>query len=73
MKHIRMALLLFAAISLFPRLTAAGCISDCRDEYESERQHCVTMYDDPDDADDLQTCLRNAREEYETCVEDCRS
>lgn len=51
----------------------AGCISDCRDEYESAVEDCRMQYDDPDDADELRMCIDNARSEYEDCVEECRS
>ncbi len=67
------AVIAFTLLGLYPVFTAAGCISDCRDEYDSARQSCLSLYDDPDDADELQMCLRNARNEYEDCVEECRS
>ena len=54
-------------------LTWAGCKSDCRDEYDSEVESCKLMYDDPDDADDLQTCIQDARDEYESCIEECEN
>jgi hypothetical protein len=73
MKRFSALIAAFAGFSLFPALTAAGCISDCRDEYDSARQSCLSSYDDPDDADELQMCLRNARDEYEDCVDECRS
>ena len=31
-------------------------------EYDSEIESCHTMYDDPDDADDLRMCIQNARD-----------
>lgn len=49
----------------------AGCKSDCRDEYESEVDSCKMLYDDPDDADDLQLCIQNARDDYDSCIEEC--
>jgi len=47
----------------------AGCKSDCRDEYDSEVESCKLSHDEPEDADDLRTCIQNARDEYESCIE----
>jgi len=49
----------------------AGCKSDCRDEYESEVESCKLLHDDPDDADDLQLCIQIAKDDYESCIEEC--
>ena len=49
----------------------ADCKSDCQDEYQSEVNSCKEQYDDPDDADELQTCLNDARRGYESCINDC--
>ena len=49
----------------------ADCKSDCQTEYESEITSCKAQYDDPEDADDLQSCLDNAKTEYGSCVNDC--
>ena len=49
----------------------ADCKSDCQDEYQSEVNSCKTQYDDPDDADQLQMCLDDARSEYESCIAEC--
>jgi hypothetical protein len=49
----------------------AGCISDCKDDYDSEVESCKLMYDDPAEADDLQQCIQNARDEYQSCIEEC--
>lgn len=51
----------------------AGCISDCKDEYDSEVESCKSQYDDPEDADDLQQCIQNAKDEYQSCIEECDS
>jgi len=51
----------------------AGCVSDCKDDYDSAVQSCRSTYDDPDDADVLQQCLQNAKYEYESCIEECNS
>ncbi len=53
---------------------AAGCISDCKDEYESEVDSCKLSHgDDPDEAEDLRMCIDNAHDEYESCTEECKS
>ena len=49
------------------------CASDCRDVYDSEVESCNMQYDEPDDADDLQMCLDNAKSEYDSCVEECEN
>jgi len=70
----RMRTLSLAALGLVLSFPApAGCISDCRDEYDSELSNCRIMYDDPDDADDLQLCVDNAKAQYQDCIEECRS
>jgi hypothetical protein len=51
----------------------ARCISDCKDEYDSAVESCKLMYDEPDDADELQQCIQNAKDEYQSCVEECTS
>jgi hypothetical protein len=51
----------------------AGCVSDCKDEYDSAVESCKLMYDDPDEAEDLQQCVQNARDEYQSCIEECKS
>lgn len=50
----------------------ADCKSDCQDEYQSEVNSCKTQYDNPDDADELQMCLDDARIEYESCIAECK-
>ena len=51
----------------------AGCKSDCHDEYQSEVESCHQRYDDPDDADDLRQCIQNAKDDYESCIDECDS
>jgi hypothetical protein len=63
-------LILLAASSA---LLWAGCISDCKDNYDSEVESCKMLYDDPDEADELQQCIQNAKDEYQSCVEECTS
>jgi hypothetical protein len=66
---------LLVALGLCSTLTPAlaGCISDCRDQYESDVEDCKNQYDDPDDADDLRRCIQEAKETFDECQEDCRS
>ena len=54
-------------------LVWAGCMSDCKDNYDSEVESCKLLYEDPDEADDLQQCIQNAKDEYQSCVEECTS
>ena len=50
----------------------AGCLSDCKDAYELAAAQCKLQYDGPDDADDLERCMKSAKDAYESCIEDCR-
>jgi hypothetical protein len=50
----------------------AGCVSNCKDDYDSAVAHCKLLYDAPDDADDLERCIQSARYDYESCIEDCK-
>jgi hypothetical protein len=51
----------------------AGCISDCKDEYDSGVQSCKLLYDNLDDAEDLQMCIQDAKDEYQSCIDECTS
>ena len=70
---IKRFILLLVSLLASSVLVWAGCISDCKDEYDSAVESCKLMYDDPDDADDLQQCIQDARDEYQSCVEECTS
>ena len=67
-KRFILPLVLFSASSA---MIWAGCISDCRDDYDSEVQSCKERYDLPDDAEDLQQCIQNAKDEYQSCIDEC--
>jgi hypothetical protein len=69
-KRYTLPLILLAASSV---LVWAGCISDCKDNYDSEVESCKMLYDDPDEADELQQCIQDAKDEYQSCVEECTS
>jgi hypothetical protein len=51
----------------------AGCKSDCLDEYQSAKEDCINLHDDPDEADDLRMCIDDAKAAYDECVEDCEN
>jgi hypothetical protein len=34
---------------------------------------CKSMYDDPEDADDLEQCIQSAKNDYQSCIEDCKN
>ena len=51
----------------------AGCKSDCREAYDTAVESCKAIYDDPNDAGMLATCLDDAKSEYESCIHECES
>jgi hypothetical protein len=61
----------FLIVLSFP--VPAGCVSDCREQYQSDVDDCHRLHDDPDDADDLRRCIDDAKSEYDDCVEECKS
>ena len=63
----------FMIVLLYGLNTWAGCKSDCQDEYASAVESCKTQYDDPDDADELQTCMDNTKSEYDSCIDECEN
>ncbi len=63
-----------ASAFLRPRFAlgeAAGCISDCKEEYDSAVESCKSRYDSPDEVEDLQQCIQEAKDEYQSCVDEC--
>ena len=48
-----------------------ACKSDCRDQYESQVEACNSTYDDPQDSEDLRTCIDNSKNDYDSCIEGC--
>ena len=62
-------------VTFIPTIFAnAGCVSDCKSEYESEVDSCnIFNGDDPDNHDDLQSCIEDAKYEYDCCHEECIS
>lgn len=65
--------IIISLVLIFVSIVWAGCKSDCRDEYDSEVESCKLMYDDPDDSDDLRMCIENAKDDYDSCKDDCNS
>jgi hypothetical protein len=51
----------------------AGCKSDCLDTYQSAKEDCSNLYEEPDEADDLQMCIDDAKTAYDDCVEECEN
>jgi outer membrane murein-binding lipoprotein Lpp len=70
MKQIVLFLLMSMASALMIR---AGCVSDCKDEFDSAVQSCKLLHDDPEDADDLEQCIQSAKDDYQSCIEDCKN
>ncbi len=51
-----------------------GCISDCKSKYESEVDDCHLIHgNDPEDADDRQMCLEDAKDTYDPRKDGCQS
>jgi hypothetical protein len=67
------AILFFTLFLLTPNHSVAGCKSDCEDNYQSAKDDCMQIHDEPDDADDLRICIDDAHSEYEDCIEECES
>ena len=69
----RMKFLIFLAVVLLLYLpnARADCRSECQDEYESEIKSCKDLYDNPEDADELQTCIDSANGDYSSCIDEC--
>ena len=57
----------------FSLRSMAGYKSDCREEYESEVESCKEQYDDPGDADMLRMCIKDAKSEYQSCIDECEN
>ncbi len=47
------------------------CKSNCQSDYESTVKSCKEQFNDPDDADDLQMCLDEAKGDYDSCIGEC--
>ncbi len=50
----------------------ATCGEDCGSTLQSETQSCHQNYgQDPEEANDLATCIQNAQDGYQSCLQDC--
>jgi hypothetical protein len=57
---------------VLPNAAIAGCGEECDAGYSSEIDDCRSRYgDDPGDADDLASCIQEARDDYRSCLDDC--
>jgi hypothetical protein len=57
-----------------PSAAYATCGEECDGQYSSAIDDCRLQYgDDPADADDLAGCIREARDDYRSCLDDCAS
>ncbi len=64
-----LALVLF--IFGFSFRSTAGCKSDCGEEYRAEVESCQETHDDPGEVGLLQTCIDDAKRQYESCIDEC--
>ena len=71
--RLKRSFLLLTLLAVSSVLVWAGCISDCKDEYDSAVESCKSMYDSPDEAEDLQQCIQDAKDEYQSRVDECTS
>jgi len=74
MKYIILISSILIALEYLALPVMAGCVSDCKDEYESEVDSCKIMWgDDPDDDYMLKSCIDDAKDEYDSCEGECTS
>jgi hypothetical protein len=67
-------LILVALGTLVPGTAHATCGEECDAQYSSDIDDCRLQYgDDPADADDLASCIRQTRDDYRSCLDDCAS
>jgi hypothetical protein len=55
-------------LTCLPRFASGGCISDCKGQYQSDVEDCQRQNDSPDNANDLQACVDDMHDDYESCV-----
>jgi len=60
-------------VLLFVPPAWSDCKSDCQNEYQSDVESCKAQLDDPDDAQELQICMDDAKSEYELCFGECEN
>jgi hypothetical protein len=73
MRHSLAAGCLFLAWAVIPPNAAnATCGEECDQQYSSDVDDCHSNFgDDPADAEDLARCIRDARDDYGSCVNNC--
>jgi len=63
---------LFVACAISPGTVKATCGEECDEQYSSDVDDCHSNFgDDPADAEDLTSCIQDARDNYGSCVDDC--
>jgi len=64
--------ILIALWPLLPATAHATCGKECDTAYSSDIDDCRLNYgDDPADAEDLARCIRDARDDYRSYLDDC--
>jgi len=73
MRHLLAVGCLFLAWAVIPPNAAnATCGEECDQQYSSDVDDCHSNFgDDPADAEDLASCIQNARDDYGSCVNNC--
>lgn len=71
-----MRLLIVLALVVFFCASNAGadCKEDCEGDLNIATQECQTTYNSPEnpDPDRLQSCLDQAKSDYDSCLEQCK-
>jgi hypothetical protein len=73
MRHLLAVGCLFLAWAVIsPNAANATCGEECDQQYSSDVDDCHSNFgDDPADAGDLASCIRDARDDYRSCVNNC--
>lgn len=73
-RHLLATCCILLSYSILPRPANATCGEECDQQYSSDVDDCHSNYgDDPADADDLASCIQDARDDYQSCLDDCTS
>jgi hypothetical protein len=59
--------------ALVPGGTQVKCNQQCDAGYSADEDDCRYQYGTPADTDALAHCIREAREDYRNCLDDCAS
>jgi hypothetical protein len=73
MRHLLAVGCLFLAWAVIPPNAAnATCGEECDQQYSSDVDDCHSNFgDDPADAEDLASCIQDARDDHGSCVNNC--